>query len=116
MAEMADRDRDDCDGFQPVGVVNGVRRVRVSMRCARRMHGVRAPLRPNLYSFSGTQRQLIVEAVSHVKFTLTAATVFIDLEMETRFTRLLAACRTPRDIVGRRNRDGIEFIGILGVD
>src|SRR5258707_10747937 len=74
---MADRDRDDCDGFQPVGVVNGVRRVRGSMRCARRMHGVCAPLRPNLYSFSGTRKQLIIGAVSHVKFALTLSQPFL---------------------------------------
>src|SRR5467141_1055296 len=96
MAEMADRDRDDCHGFQPVGVVNGVRRVRVSMRCARRMHGVCAPPRPNLYSFSGTRRQLIIEAVSHVKFALTLPQpFFMDLEMETRLTAPACFFGTP---------------------
>src|SRR6202035_842435 len=77
IAEMADRDRDDCHGFQPVGVVNGARRLRVSKRCARRMHGVYAPLRPALSSFSGTRRQLMIEPASHVKSAPTLPQPFL---------------------------------------
>ena len=63
IAEMADRDREDRRGFQLVGVVNGVRHVRVSMRCVRRMHGVAHFCAQNLYLFSITRA--VHEAAYH---------------------------------------------------
>jgi hypothetical protein len=79
-----------------------VRRVRVSMRCARRMHGVCAPLRPNLYSFSGTRRQLSIEAVSHVKFALTLPQPFL----------WILKCRPSSD--GCQLPDGLNGTGWQG--